>query len=510
MVLENLHGAHISIGLEKNKPRLLTEENKLTRNIYSLVQQSRSPSYSLIDRAKAWKEALLTVIDKHFVKLDVQQNLRPAEYHELLIDKSFYLDDSVLESYSPELKRIVDSGQVHIHAAYAILEYFLRTNYHSLSTDQIVELAQKFPPASPGEPFARYKARVENAATDKLITGKSPEESWVIRREVMDILEITDHIHKKYLQQHAGKRTIFITDLMRISADALRTVYMASTRLGAAEIRKRDEALLASSQTPKYRNIGRETTLRAFLRPDVLLPMILSPSPRNFSADAESILRLQGKIDIEGAEFIPKTGPVIIAFSHMNRWKDQKMPPNWDMAKLLQEVIRRRSFGSVALVVYINYFKETAPKLLHGVSSSLVDGIVNRAQEAYGIQVIDVAGYDQRKVHGFVDQAKGTLAKGKAVLISPEGVPAREIVKPKRGVGMLARLSGAPVVGVAFREDYLPDGTFTHSVIFTHPRHYTAHRIPGRSAKEKDQAFSDAIMREIARQLPEDQRGIFK
>ncbi len=488
----------------------LTQENSLTQHIYQTVQQSRNLRLSIKDRANAWKSALDLVTNKQVIAINVNQNTRPSQYNEPLIDNSPVVDGRVLESYCPPLKALVDKGEINTQATYAILEYFLRTGYHGLNANQTIALARQFPPQRPNQSFAEYKTSVDQTNSTKVIPNRTAEESWTMGREIMDLLEITDNIRAKYLQKHAGKRTIFITDLMRISAEALRTVYLASTRLGAAEIRKRDEALLSSSQTPKYRNTGRETTLRALLRPDVLLPMILSPSPRNFSADAESILHLQGKIGIEGTEFIPNSGPVIIAFSHMNRWKDQKVPPNWDMAKLLQEVLRRRSFGSVALVAYVNYFKETAPKPLRAIANKLVDGIASRAQEVYGIQVIDVAAYDQQKVHGFVDQAKGALQNGKAVLISPEGVPVREIVKPKRGVGMLSRLSGAPVVGVAFREEYLSDGSFRHSILFTHPRHYTAHRIPGRSVKEKDQAFSDAIMRDIARQLPQAQRGIFR
>lgn len=488
----------------------LAQENRMTQHIYQIVQQSRNLRLPIKDRANAWKSALDLATNKQAIVTNVNQNIRPAQYNEPLIDNSSIVDGRILESYCPPLKALVDKGEINTQAAYAILEHFLRTGYHGLDTDQIIALARQFPPQRPNQSFAEYKTSVEQINSTKVIPNRTAEESWIIGREIMDLLEITDHIRKKYLQKHAGKKTIFITDLMRISAEALRTVHLASTRLGAAEIRKRDDVLLASSQSLKYRDINTESSLSALLRPDVLLPMILSPSPRNFSADTESILRLQGKIGIEGAEFMPNSGPIIIAFSHMNRWKDQKVPPNWDMAKLLQEVLKRRSFGSVALVAYINYFKETASKPLRAIASKLVDSIANRAQKAYGIQVIDVADYDQQKVHGFVDQARGALANGKAVLISPEGVPAREIVKPKRGVGMLARMSGANVVGVAFREDMLQDGTFRHKMIVTHPRHYVQHRIPGRTIKEKDQTFADAVMRDIAHQLPKDQRGIFR
>ena len=110
----------------------------------------------------------------------------------------------------------------------------------------------------------------------------------------------------------------------------------------------------------------------------------------------------------------------------------------------------------------------------------------------------------------FMNDTLSLLQNGELVVLSPEGVPAREVLEPKRGVGTLARMSHAPVVGIAFREDQLADGSFVHKMIITPPIKYRESIIPGNGHKEKDQEFANVVMRDVAHQLPERQRGVFK
>ncbi len=110
----------------------------------------------------------------------------------------------------------------------------------------------------------------------------------------------------------------------------------------------------------------------------------------------------------------------------------------------------------------------------------------------------------------FMNDTLSSLQNGELVVLSPEGVPAREVLEPKRGVGTLARMSHAPVVGIAFREDQLADGSFAHKMIITPPIKYRESMIPGNGHKEKDQEFANVVMRDVAHQLPERQRGVFK
>lgn len=490
-------------------PHFLNREKRLNRRIYEDMQKCMNVGLPIKDRTAAWENSLKTVINKKLIAVRVGQSLRPVEFNEPIIDKSYVVDDRVLESYSPGLKALVDRGEVHTHAAFAIVEYFLRAKYHGLTDGQVVDIARIFPPRPNGETFEVYKERVEKTAQNFVVSGKSAEESWVIRREIMDLLEITELIKRKYLQMHTGKKTIFISDLMRISTEALRTVHQASSLIGVDEISQRDRQLLESNETTSFRKINEETVLKVLSRPDVFIPLLLSNKSRNLAEDLEKISKCKEAIQVEGIGNIPDTGPAIIAFSHMNRWKDKHVPPNWEMVRMIQEIQKTRKTKDVYVVAWLKYFRSVAPQSFPLINPNIIDQVLAKIRQTYSIHMLDPSA-EYPNVTKFFDESKQALQKGSLVLISPEGTPAQEVLRPRGGVGVMARMSQAPVIGVAFREDKLPDGSFQHKVIFTSPRVFDPQKLPGETNKEKDQAFADQIMHDIAHNLPQQQRGVYQ
>ncbi|MBI3576571.1 1-acyl-sn-glycerol-3-phosphate acyltransferase [Candidatus Gottesmanbacteria bacterium] len=486
----------------------LVQEVKLTTQLYKYVQLARSKSLDVNLRNNAWISALEVITEKNFISAQVKQHLQNTYGKELSekVSRSPIIDDRVLTSFSTKLRHMVDDGEVDTEAAFAILEYFLRTKYHNLLPEQVVGLAKQFPPRR-NVPFHVYKQRVELIAAESVIPGKSLEESWLMRREVMDMLEITHNIKQRYLTTFRNK-TISIVDLMRISADALRTVHKASSRLGTQEITERDRLFLSGKIVRKAREPEKETALKLLKHPDILLGFLFTKHPRDFLKDAERVLQIPSNIQVEGVENIPVSGPVIVAFSHMNNWKDRTIPPYWEMAKMIMELQKHRGTTDIALAIWLGHFKHVASESMGKRAAQSIDALGEKIQERYGIEIIDVSKKAPR-FEGFMEVSQRALAADKAILISPEGVPANEVVKPKRGIGMLARMSGVPVVGVAFVEELQPDRSFYHKVVFTPLRRYSFFRIPGTTLKEKDQWFADAVMRDIAHQLPVEKRGVF-
>ena len=486
----------------------LKRENTVTEGIYANVQTCINNALPLDTRRAAWKKALQLVTKKQQVTIPLGQRLRPTDFNEPVMDKSF-IDDRILEGFSPRLKTMVDRQEVNPQAAFAIVEYFLRPRYHGLSDEQAAEFARIFPPKPPNVPLTTYMSRIEAKTQKFTVSGKNAEESWTMKREIFDLIEIVDHIQRSYLSFAYGK-TIYISDLMKISAEALHTIHMAGTRYGVKKVMQNDAKLLSGNELTLYRIPGDETNSQIIRNPDVFLAMLLSRSPRDFTKDAERVFKLPKDIVIEGAEHIPVTGPAIIAFSHAEWWKDPSIALNWEKLKMIETIKQRRHSKDIYLVAYLSYFKNSVPKILRGVYGKLINSVVKGIESSYSVHLIDIDQSDTEIMKRFIKQAGDVLKQGHLLLISPEGLPAPEPLKPLRGVGALARTSQKPVVGVAFREDKLPNGSFLHKVIFTPPVFYNTNALPGISLKEKDQAFADSVMRNIAQCLPQSQRGIYR
>lgn len=486
----------------------LGKEYEINKAIYEKIQFNRKSDVDPQIKGNGWQEILKLVTSKKKTEIEIGQSLRPALLNEPIIDVSHVVDRRVLGSYSPELLDLLNSNQANPEAVFVVLEYFMRDKYHNLSGAQAREVATLFPPTQPSEDFGAYRQRVDPAIQDRNISGKDSGESWIIKREVFDMLELIDNIKTVHLPQKSGKKTIFITDLMRVAGNALHTAHEASSRMGVQRINARDEQLFNSPETPKYRNMYGETVKRLLVRPDLFLLLAGFSGQRNLVEDFEKIFRYPETIQVEGAEHIPKTGGMIVAFSHFDQSRDATVPPNWELTKMLQTLTQARARPDINLVAYLTYFVDITPSKLQPMVRKLIDKATQKAEKTYGIKFVDVAAHGP-KMNKFMNDTLSSLQNGELVVLSPEGVPAREVLEPKRGVGTLARMSHAPVVGIAFREDQLPDGSFVHKMIITPPIKYRESIIPGNGHKEKDQEFANVVMRDVAHQLPERQRGVF-
>jgi 1-acyl-sn-glycerol-3-phosphate acyltransferase len=127
---------------------------------------------------------------------------------------------------------------------------------------------------------------------------------------------------------------------------------------------------------------------------------------------------------VEGLEYIPPTGPVIVASNHLS-FADSIVIPF---------VVPRR----VAILAKRDYFTGT------GVRGALVRGWFE------GIGMVPVDRDDTRSALNSLDIALDVLARGEAFGIYPEGSRSRDgrLYRGRTGVAHLALTSGAPVVPV--------------------------------------------------------------
>lgn len=489
-------------------PDFLKQEGQINNQIYRFVTSSMDASLPPMERGRAWGEALKEVVKKKAISYEVVHSQRSVQYGENIVDLSL-TDRRILEGFSPELKRAAEKGETNPQAAFAIVEYYLKPSFRNLLPDQAGALARAFPAKDPKISFAQYKLSVEQKNQSFVIPGRSSQESWEIKREIMDLLEIADHITKRLLSL-PPKRTTFTSDLMRIAAQALRMVHLASTRLGLKRLERQDQELLESRQVPFIRNPRKDWLPRVLKNPDVSLLAFFFPSARRFEADMTKLVPNLPNIPVEGQENIPVSGPVIVAFSHIDRWRDLKVPFFWEKIKMIEQIQKHRTNRTINIAAYVRYFEETAPKIFKGATKKIINQVMLSLKNVYGIKIIDVDPWKIESNKQFLEQAQVVLRNGQPLLVSPEALPTYETLKPKRGLGMLARITGAPVVGVAFREDQLPNGSFQHRVFFTKPHIFDPARLLGNSQKEKDQAFADEIARSIASFLPFEQRGPFR
>lgn len=489
-------------------PDFLEQEGRVNKQIYRAVTRSMNTSLPPMERGRTWGEALKEVVKKKAISYEVVHAQRSAEYGEEIVDVSL-ADKRILEGFSPQLKKAVEKGEANPQAAFAIVEYYLKPGFRNLLPDQVVSLARAFPPKDPKISFGQYKFNLEQKNQNLVIPGRSAQESWEIKREIMDLLEIADHITKRLLSL-PPKRTIFTSDLMRITAGALQIVHMASTRLGIKRLEKQDQELLENKQVPLTRNPRKDWLPRVLKKPSIALLAFFFPSARWFEADMTKLVPSLPDIPVEGLENIPTSSPVIIAFSHIDRWRDSKIPFFWEKIKMIEQVQKRRADRTIHVVAYTKYFEETAPRVFKGIAKRTINHVLLGLRNAYGINIINVDPWKIESNKQFLEQAQAVLRNGQPLLVSPEALPTSETLKPKRGLGMLARITGVPVVGVAFREEQLPNGSFQHRVFFTKVHIFDPTHLPGSSQKEKDQAFADEVARSIASFLPSEQRGPFR
>lgn len=250
-----------------------------------------------------------------------------------------------------------------------------------------------------------------------------------------------------------------------------------------------------------------EAAIRALTNPLLLADMWFSKPRRDLNKDAQTLLQLPHEVSIQGEENILTNGPLIIAFPHINTWRDVQMPPYWELVTLAQ-VVRSHRKDSIAMLAKTTRVINTSPIILKPLVHKFVDEMIQKTHDWYDIDVIEI---DSTNTIGSIRKTLTYLQEGHTVCLSPEGTQTQQLKNPKRGVGALARISEAAVVGTAFLENQEQEGIFTHSMHFTKPLYYQncPLTINTLSTKERDQAFADLVMKTIALHLPVQQRGVF-
>ena len=179
----------------------------------------------------------------------------------------------------------------------------------------------------------------------------------------------------------------------------------------------------------------------------------------------EPATRLLRGIEAEGEENIPLAGRVILAVNHRS-WLD---PP------------------LVSLVAYRRRF----PRFLGKAELFAVPGL------GWFLRQIGVIPLDRSRGDiGAIRQAMAVLEAGGCMILFPEGTRSKtgEPGRPKAGVGLLARESGAPVVPARVRN--------TERLLSTEPlriRFGAPLRYEGGSDRRACQEFAERVMEEIWR-----------
>lgn len=192
------------------------------------------------------------------------------------------------------------------------------------------------------------------------------------------------------------------------------------------------------------------------------------------------LIRVFGKLELEGIENVPKTGKIILAPNHFNFV---------DAPLMLFASPRQLEFIGGANNVDAPFWARILPKMW---------GIIPAYRGAYSRSTI-------RKALDVLDQ-------GAPLCVFPEAGSWAEMVRPARpGTAMIAQMSGAKVVPVSIinAPKLLKKGRVTVRIVF-HPAidpPITDKKGPERRLVLEE--FGDRLMGIIASELPEHQRGKF-
>ena len=224
--------------------------------------------------------------------------------------------------------------------------------------------------------------------------------------------------------------------------------------------------------TPKPSSLARPTSVQKWRR-------------RLVGALLWLLVRLFVRLDVQGAERIPESGPIIFYFNHIH-YGDPFI-----LAELLQ---KRRYTVAVAKRELI-----TSP-------------IVGKLMSWYGVIFVEREAADLASLHMGLD----VLAAGHCLLIAPEGTRNRvdhSLQPAKRGIGFLARHSRARLQPVAIWgtpelfKDIWRARRARVSVRFGEP--FLPEIPAGVRPKVAGQAIADEAMRRLAALLPEKMRGVY-
>lgn len=240
---------------EVGREQLIQREQTITRNIHQSVLQCMNTKLPPAERGNGWANALRLVGDKTVVHNEIRRAQRDISVGSEVIHR-FDSDNHWLAETSPQLHELVTTNQTYDRAGFAIAQYFVIRGHHNLVPEQVSALAHAFPPRFSAETFDAYKGRVESVASDQIVPGRNTDENWLMRREILDILEITDNLERGQLQGKFGK-TIGVKDITHIATNALQLVHQLATVDGLEQIQRNDTELFqetAASPVNEKRN----------------------------------------------------------------------------------------------------------------------------------------------------------------------------------------------------------------------------------------------------------------
>ena len=185
---------------------------------------------------------------------------------------------------------------------------------------------------------------------------------------------------------------------------------------------------------------------------------------------------------VKGLDNVPKKGPLIIAANHQSNFD----PP------LLSASIRRK----------VNFLAK---------ASVFTGGIVNYLLKAYGAHPVKRTSIDLKAYRWATD----LLNQGNAIVIFPEGTRnPKSMNRPKKGAAKLALATNAKIipVGITGTENLgtwlrviNPTGKLTVNI----GAPIDPHNYPELIQNNDSEALLDIVMKEIAKLIPSEYRGIY-
>lgn len=178
--------------------------------------------------------------------------------------------------------------------------------------------------------------------------------------------------------------------------------------------------------------------------------------------------RLTKGLEVRGLEHLPRSGPVLVAGNHVSLIDGPLVGAVIGRARMPSFMVKREMFAFPPMAWTL--------RRLGGIP-------IDRGARGGDLKALRAT--------------LGALKAGGCLVVFPEGTRSRDgrPLKPKSGVGLLARLSGAPVVPVrAVNTESAFSGERPFRLSFGPA--LTAPRDP-QDARAADQAFAEAVMNRI-------------
>lgn len=198
---------------------------------------------------------------------------------------------------------------------------------------------------------------------------------------------------------------------------------------------------------------------------------------------AIACFRLLTRLEIYGAEHIPKTGPVLVAVNHLH-WLD---PP----------------IGLVVVPRQSTVFAADKWMEMPGIGH-----LLRFTQQAISVRRGEI---DRQALR----EALGVLKSGGVLGISPEGTRSRTggLQQGHTGAAYLASRTGVPILPIVV---YGQEHAFATLKRLRRPRivvvvgaPFVLPGTPNRAKAEELEAYTDQIMRRLAALLPPQYRGVY-